>query len=65
MGGSSLSQNSGAKDNREVEARKDILLYTSPVLERDVEVIGTIRAELFVQSSFQHTDFFVRLCDVD
>ncbi|MFN8442558.1 MAG: CocE/NonD family hydrolase [Caldilineaceae bacterium] len=65
VGGSSLSTNSGAKDNRTVEARKDVLLYTTPVLERDVEVIGALRAELFVQSSLEHTDFFVRLCDVD
>lgn len=65
VGGSSLSTNSGPKDNRIVEARQDILLYTSSVLEQDVEVIGALRAELFVQSSLEHTDFFVRLCDVE
>ncbi|HEY0601976.1 MAG TPA: CocE/NonD family hydrolase, partial [Herpetosiphonaceae bacterium] len=30
-----------------------------------VEVIGAVRAELFVTSSLPHTDFFVRLSDVD
>jgi putative CocE/NonD family hydrolase len=65
VGGSSLSQNSGAKDNRAVEARPDILVYTSAPLADDIEVIGPVRAELFVQSSLEHTDFFVRLCDVD
>jgi putative CocE/NonD family hydrolase len=65
VGGSSLSRNSGPKDNRAVEARKDVLIYTSPPLEQDVEVIGEVRAELFVRSSLAHTDFFVRLCDVD
>jgi putative CocE/NonD family hydrolase len=65
VGGSSLSRNSGPRDNRALEARKDVLVYTSPVLERDIEVIGAVRAELFVQSSLEHTDFFVRLCDVD
>lgn len=65
VGGSSLSRNSGPRDNREVEARADVLVYTSPALDRDVEVIGAVRAELFVQSSLPHTDFFVRLCDVD
>jgi putative CocE/NonD family hydrolase len=35
------------------------------VLAQAIEVIGTIRAELFVQSSLAHTDFFVRLRDVD
>ena len=65
VGGSSLSQNAGAKDNRTVEERQDVLVYTSPVLAQAIEVIGAIRAELFVQSSLAHTDFFVRLCDVD
>jgi putative CocE/NonD family hydrolase len=65
VGGSSLSRNSGPRDNRALEARKDILVYTSPVLDQDIEVIGAVRAELFVQSSLEHTDFFVRLCDVD
>ncbi len=65
VGGSSLSQNAGPQDNRALEARKDVLVYTSPVLAQDTEVIGPLRAELFVQSSLEHTDFFVRLCDVD
>lgn len=65
VGGSSLSQNSGPLDNRAVEARKDVLVYTSPVLDRDIEVIGEVRAELFVRSSLEHADFFVRVCDVD
>jgi putative CocE/NonD family hydrolase len=65
IGGSSLSQNSGAKDNRAIEARQDVLVYTSPVLERDLEVVGPVSAELYFTSSREHTDVFVRLCDVD
>lgn len=65
VGGSSLSREAGPKDNRAVEAREDMLVYSSEVLEEDVEVIGAVRAELFVRSSLEHTDFFVRLCDVD
>jgi uncharacterized protein len=52
-------------DNRELEARPDVLTYTSAPLEHDLEVIGPVRADLFVRSSLEHTDFFVRLCDVD
>jgi putative CocE/NonD family hydrolase len=55
----------GAKDNRKLEARPDVLLYTSEPLEGDLEVMGPVRARLFVRSSLQHTDFFARLCDVD
>lgn len=65
VGGSSLSQNSGPKDNRTVEARPDVLVYTSAPLDHDVEIIGPVKAELFVRSSLAHTDFFARLCDVD
>lgn len=65
VGGVSLSTNTGPKDNRKLEARSDVLTYTSAPLEQDVEVIGPVSAELFVQSSLEHTDFFARLCDVD
>ncbi len=65
VGGSSLSQNSGPKDNRAVETRADVLVYTSPVLDHAVEIIGPVKAELYAGSSLGHTDFFARLCDVD
>ncbi len=64
VGGASLSKNSGPKDQRKVEARPDVLTFTSAVLEKDLELIGPVQADLFVQSSLQHTDFFVNLCDV-
>ncbi len=38
---------------------------TSAPLDKDLEVIGPVQAELFVRSSLAHTDFFARLCDVD
>lgn len=65
VGGTSLSQNSGPKDNRKVEARPDVLVYTSAPLDRDVEIVGPVKAELYAESSLAHTDFFARLCDVD
>jgi len=52
-------------DNRQLEARPDVLTYTTAPLEHDLDVIGPIQAELFVRSSREHTDFFARLCDVD
>ncbi len=65
VGGSSLSQNSGPQANNAVEARADVLVYTSATLEQDVEVIGPVSAELYFTSSLKYTDVFVRLCDVD
>jgi uncharacterized protein len=41
-----------------------VLTYTSAILGRDVEVIGPVSTESFVHSSMEHTDFFVRICDV-
>ena len=64
VGGSSLSNNAGSRDNRKLESRPDVLVYTTPELTEDVEVIGPVSAELFVKSSLPHADFFVRLCDV-
>ncbi len=55
----------GPKDNSELEARSDVLCYTTPPLEEDLEVIGFVSLNLFVRSSLPHTDFFGRLCDVD
>ena len=55
----------GPYDQREVvESRNDNLIFTTPVLEKDVEVTGPIQVELFVSSDREDTDFGVRLCDV-
>jgi len=64
VGGNSLGV-AGAKDNRKLEARADVLVYTSAILQEDLEVIGPVKAELFVRSSLEHTDFFARLCVVE
>jgi putative CocE/NonD family hydrolase len=64
LGGTSLTPNSGPRDNRRLEARRDVLVYTSAALERDLEVIGPLRVELYASSSLGQADFFARLCDV-
>ncbi len=65
VGGSLLGRSGGPRDNRDLERRSDVLVYTSAALVRDLEVIGPVTAELYVRSSLEHTDFFVRLCDVE
>ena len=54
----------GQKDVRKIEKRKDILIYTSDPIEKDLEIIGPVKAELFVKSSINNTDFLARVCDV-
>ena len=65
-GGASLRPppHSGPVDNRELEARADVLTYTSPALDEDLEALGAVTTDLYVTSSSQFTDFFVRVCDV-
>ncbi len=55
----------GRVDNRRLEARADVLTYTGAALDRDVEVIGEVGAEIWFRSSLAYADVFVRLCDVD
>ncbi|UZX04904.1 CocE/NonD family hydrolase [Arthrobacter sp. CDRTa11] len=62
-GGISISHG-GRVDNTALEARADVLTYTTAVLEQDVDVIGEVSAEIWFRSSLAHADVFVRLCDV-
>lgn len=63
--GPGIRMGAGPVDNCSLEARHDVLVYTSSPLERELEIIGPVSAKLFVHSNREYTDFFVRLCDVD
>ena len=54
----------GAFDQREVEARPDVLVYSTPPLERDVEVTGPVQVHLWTATSAPDTDFAAKLVDV-
>ncbi len=54
----------GSFDQRVVEMRNDVLVYTSAPLETGVEVTGPIEATLHVSSSARDTDFIAKLVDV-
>ena len=54
----------GPRDQKEVEARQDVLVYSTPALADDVEVTGPVRVELFAKSSTTDTDFTAKLVDV-
>ena len=59
-----LSKSAGRKDQHLRESRADVLTYTSPVMTSELSVVGPVTATLRLRSSLEHTDFFVRLCDV-
>jgi putative CocE/NonD family hydrolase len=56
--------NGGALDQRKMEERPDILVYTSDPLARDTEFSGPITATLYVSSDVKDTDVTVKLIDV-
>lgn len=54
----------GSFDQRGIEARADVLVYTSEPLESVTEISGFVRAKLYVSSDARDTDFTVKLVDV-
>jgi putative CocE/NonD family hydrolase len=54
----------GPRDQRAVENRDDVLVYSTGPLARDLEVTGPVIADLFVKSSAVDTDFTAKLVDV-
>jgi putative CocE/NonD family hydrolase len=54
----------GPRDQRAIEARPDVLVYSGPVLERDLEIVGPVDVVLYAASTAQDTDFAVKLVDV-
>jgi putative CocE/NonD family hydrolase len=54
----------GPMDQRPVEMRDDVLVYTSRPLRQDVEVTGQIRVVLYVATTAPDTDFTAKLVDV-
>ncbi len=55
----------GAFDQRPVESRADVLVYSTEPLKDGIEVTGPVTVSLFVSSSAKDTDFTVKLVDVD
>jgi hypothetical protein len=54
----------GPVDQRPVEARPDVLVFTTPEFKKDFEVTGPVTLELYASSSAVDTDFVGKLVDV-
>src|SRR5215471_17107189 len=66
VGGRTMSvRQAGSRDNTAIEARADVLTFSTEALAEPVEVAGAPVAELYLSSDNPHCDVFVRLCDVD
>jgi putative CocE/NonD family hydrolase len=60
-----MTRADGRADNTALEARPDVLTYTTAPLTADTEVVGEVSADVWFSSSLASADVFVRLCDVD
>jgi uncharacterized protein len=65
LGGPVGNQGKARVDNRMLEARPDVITFTSAALGADLEVLGVPAVDLYVASDREHTDFFARLCEVN
>ncbi|MFE3845622.1 CocE/NonD family hydrolase [Thermoplasmatota archaeon] len=64
LGGQNLNIQRGPYDQRPIEDREDVLIFTSSILNEPIEATGPIAAKLFVSSDCPDTDFTVKLTDV-
>lgn len=55
----------GAQDNMHLEARDDVLTYSSESFIISTTILGVPTLQIHVKSSLKHADFFARICDVD
>jgi uncharacterized protein len=62
--GGLLRTNSGPLDQRKLEGRADVLVYSSRPLERPLEVTGPLTLVLYAATTAPDTDFVGKLCDV-
>ncbi len=59
-----IGTDSGARDQRPVEQRGDVLVYTSDRLDEELEIVGPVKLKLWAASSAVDTDFVAKLVDV-
>jgi len=64
VGGIQLTIPAGPMDQKKVEERDDVLVFTSSSLTSPMEVTGRVRARIWISADVPDTDFIARLCDV-
>ena len=64
LGGNNLTVDMGVQDQRPVEERRDVLVYTSEPFTQVLEITGPVSVTLWASSSAVDTDFTAKLIDV-
>lgn len=65
VGGPRMDSRSASRRNNALEARSDVLVFTSEPLSAPLDVIGPVSIRLRARGSSPHFDVFARLCEVD
>jgi hypothetical protein len=63
-GGPQLTIPGGPMDQRTIEARPDVVIFTGDVLDRPLELAGRVKALIWLTTDATDGDLVVRLCDV-
>ena len=58
------AQIGGPDDYSSIHRRDDILLYKSPPLEKDITILGAVRADIFMETDVPDTDIMAMLLDI-
>jgi uncharacterized protein len=65
LGSAMLLERKPVRDNRPLEARADVLTFTTAPLDAELDALGPVHADIRLRSSLDSTDVFVRVCDVE
>lgn len=57
-------RNAGPRDQREIESREDVVVYTSAPMTEPLEVTGWVKVKLWASTDAVDTDFTAKLVDV-
>jgi putative CocE/NonD family hydrolase len=64
LGGDLGAGSTVCADQRPVECRNDVLVYSTPALDEPVSIVGDVSAELYVSADVPDADVFIKLVDV-
>jgi uncharacterized protein len=64
IGGDLATHDPICADQRVIECRADVLVYSTPVLAEPVAIAGDVSADLYVSADVEDADVFVKLVDV-
>lgn len=63
-GGNNIHIVNGPRDQRAVEKREDVLVFTGDILENEITIAGPVKVVLFAATTARDTDFTAKLIDV-